>query len=204
MGLFVRVAIFFYVFLISVIGISSLLFLVHFIDLKTCLDFLAFLYNDWHASMFAELVIVALMIISLLLARIIYGRQEKERIISFDNPLGRVTISLSAIEDLIRRMASLIPQIKELKPEIKSSKKGLEADIKLVLRTDVNIPEMTADLQDRIKRKVHDVVGAEERVNIRVHVVKISSDLQQPKKGQSSDSYDDAEDSTIPFRHYRS
>ena len=201
MRLFIRLAIFFYVFILSVVGFTALLVLAHFVDYSAYLNFLKFIYQDGNASTLAGFIIASTLLISLVFARIIYGRQEQERLIHFDNPLGRVTISLSAIEDMIRRLVVHTPQVKEIRPDITSTKKGLKVDIRLVLRSDVNIPEMTADLQDIIKRKVQDVIGAEETVNIRVHVIKIASETS--KSGKGRDDEDRGVVSPVPFHGYR-
>ncbi len=188
MRILIKIAIFFYVIVITVTGIAGLILLAHFVDLSGYEKILAYVYNDPKAGTIAAFTVAAIMIISFVLARIIYGRQEQERIITFDNPLGRVTISLSALEDLIRRMVVRSPQIKEIRPDIASSKKGLKVDIRLVLRSDVNIAELTADLQEMIKRKIQDVIGKEERVTVRVHVIKISTENILPgKKGMEED-----------------
>lgn len=202
MRLFIRLAIFFYVFVLSVVGFTALLVLAHFVDYPVYLDFLKFIYNDGSASTLAAFIIAATLLLSLIFARIIYGRQEQERLIHFDNPLGRVTISLSAIEDLIRRLVVHTPQIKEIRPSITATRKGLEVEIRLVLRSDVNIPEMTAELQDIIKRKLQDVIGAEEPARIRVHVIKIAFEGLRDAKGRDDQEPQGVADG-IPFRGYR-
>jgi hypothetical protein len=200
MRLFIRLAIFFYIFVLSVVGFTALLVLAHFVDYGQYINFLEFIYQDGKASTLAGFIIAATLLISFAFARVIYGRQEQERLIHFDNPLGRVTISLSAIEDLIRRLVVHTPQIKEIRPNITSTRKGLEIEIRLVLRSDVNIPEMTADLQEIIKRKVQDVIGSEETVNIRVHVIKIASESSGHGK---EDQGVTGITGSIPFHGYR-
>src|SRR5512142_2936950 len=151
MRLFVRIAVFFYVVIISIVGFSALLLLAHLTDVKDYVRFLYYIYNDPKAGIVAGFCVAATMITSYIIARIIYGRQEKERLITFDNPLGRVTISLSALEDLIRNLATRSPHVKEIKPHILSGRKGLAVDIRLVLTPGANIPQLTADLQETIK-----------------------------------------------------
>ncbi len=201
MRLFIRLAVFFYILVICVIGFTALLVLAHFVDFNQYLDFLEFIYLNGKASTVAGVIVASTMLLGLAFARIILGRQEQERLIHFDNPLGRVTISLAALEDLIRRLAIHMPQVKEIRPDIVSTKKGLDVDIRLVLRSDVNIPEMTANMQDIIKRKVQDVIGSEERVNIRVHVIKIASETSTKTLGRADD---DEVVSPLPFHGYRS
>ena len=201
MRLFIRLAVFFYIFVICVIGFTALLVLAHCVDFNQYLDFLEFIYLNGKASMVAGVIVASTMLLGLGFARVILGRQEQERLIHFDNPLGRVTISLAALEDLIRRLAVHMPQVKEIRPDVVSTKKGLDVDIRLVLRSDVNIPEMTANMQDIIKRKVQDVIGGEERVNIRMHVIKIAPEIASKTSGRGDD---DEVVSPLPFHGYRS
>ncbi|MBF0330620.1 MAG: alkaline shock response membrane anchor protein AmaP [Candidatus Omnitrophica bacterium] len=196
MRMLIQLAILFYLVVIFSVGFTALLVLAHVVDFNHYQDFLRFVYLDSQAGIIAAVIVAATMLIGLAFARIIYGRQEQERIIHFDNPLGRVSISLAALEDMIRRLSVHTPQVKEIRPEIKATKKGLSVHIRLVLRSDVNIPEMTADLQDIIKRKVQDLIGADEQVHIRVHVVKIVSEGIKERD-------EDEAISPLPFRGYR-
>lgn len=183
MRTFIRIAIFFYVFVISLVGFSALLLLAHLTSYSDYDNFLLYVYHNPKAGTMAGVVVAATMLTGLAFARIIYGRQEQERIVTFDNPLGRVTISLSALEDLVRRLAGFSAQIKEIRPDIVSSKLGLKVNVRLVLRSDVNIANLTADLQEKIKRRIQDVIGREERILVRIHVIKITTDNVIPAKG---------------------
>jgi len=197
MRVFIRIAIFFYVLLITIVGMSAMLLLAHLTSITAHQRFLLYVYSDPKAGMIAGVVVAASMLLSLGFARIIYGRQEQERIITFDNPLGRVTISLSALEDLVRRLAVSSPQIKEIRPDVISTKRGLKVNARLVLRSDVNIAELTADLQDLIKRKIQEVLGREERILVRIHVIKITTENIVPGNG------DEEIKSPLHFHGYR-
>ncbi len=201
MRLFIRFAILFYLFIISLVGFSALFLLAHLAEYRTYDHFVFYVYNDPQAGTIAGLVIAATMLISFGFARIIYGRQSQERSIFIDNPLGRVTISVSAIEDMLRRLVVRSPQIKEIRPNIISSKRGLKVDIRLVLNSEVNIPELTADFQEMVQRKILDLIGKEERVLIRIHVVKIAGDVLKAKKGRED--YDETGLSPLHYHGYR-
>ena len=99
-----------------------------------------------------------------------------ERTIAFENPTGGVTVSLTALEDLIKRLIVQMPEVKEIRPYMIATRKGLEVDIKLVLRYEVNIPALTTRFQELVRQKIEEAVGMEGRINIRVHVTKISLD----------------------------
>jgi len=205
MRLFTRIAIFFYVTVISVVSGFVILIASRILTLDDVMYYVNATYSDTRLSMLVGLISGTFILISFLLAKIIFGSEQKERTIAFDNPSGRVSISLSAVEDLVRRLLQKIPEIKEVRPNIIATKRGLEIESRLILKTDVNIPEMTAKLQDLIKSRVQDVLGIEETVVVRIHVVKIVSDeLKEKSKRAKDDDTSDTEEPTIPFQGYRS
>jgi len=114
-----------------------------------------------------------LIILSVLVIQVVTRRMRMERTIAFDNPDGQVTISLGAIEDFIKRLTRQLPEIKELKPTVISTKKGVDIMTRLVLYSDSNIPELTEKIQGIIKGKVQEILGVEESVSVRVYIAKI-------------------------------
>jgi uncharacterized alkaline shock family protein YloU len=203
MWLLTRVAVFFYLAIILSTGLLCILFFLHYIDLTEVVKILTNIYEDSQLSMVLTIVVGFIMLISLLWAKLIYARRQKERTIAFDNPSGPVSVSLNAMEDLIRRIVVRVPEIKEIRPTIVATKKGLDIENRLILRSDVNIPETTARLQELIRSKVQDVIGIDGKINIRIHVIKIiSEDLKYKKeKGKAEIEVDPTP--TVPFRGYR-
>lgn len=203
MWLLTRVAVFFYLAIILSTGLLCILFFLHQINLAEVVKILTNVYEDSQLSMVLAIVVGFIMLISLLWAKLIYARRQKERTIAFDNPSGPVSVSLSAMEDLIRRIVARVPEIKEIRPTIIATKKGLDIESRLILRSDVNIPDTTARLQEMIRSKVQDVIGLDGKINIRIHVIKIiSEDLKYKKeKGKAEIEVDPTP--TVPFRGYR-
>jgi len=199
MWLLTRIAILFYIFIIWGTGTSVILFVSHLLDLQTVQRILTMVYFDSQSGAIAVICSGTIMFMSFLLARLIYGRRQMERTIAFENPNGGVTVSLTALEDLIKRLIVQMPELKEIRPYMIANRKGLEVDIKLVLRHEANIPEMTARFQDLVRRKIEDAVGMEGKINIRVHVTKISlEDIKAKNKDEFQVS------TQAPFHGYRS
>lgn len=116
---------------------------------------------------------VLLIFISVLVLQITMGKIRREKTIAFENPDGQVTISLSAIEDFIKRAIRQLPEVKELRPSVRANKRGISIINRVTLFSEVNIPETTEKIQNIVKSRVQDMLGVEEPVNIQVHVVKI-------------------------------
>ncbi len=202
MWLLTRVAVIFYLVVIWTTGISIILFVAHapFLDLQSLERMLVVIYSDSQSGAGVGICAGLIMFMSFLLARLIYGKRQMERTIAFENPSGGVTVSLTALEDLIRRLIVQVPEIKEIRPYMVAHRKGLEVDIKLVLQHEANIPELTARFQDLVRRKIEEAIGLEGKINVRVHVIKISLDDIKPRKNRDEFSVP----TQAPFHGYHS
>lgn len=140
-----------------------------------------------------------LIVVSSWFADLILGRFQREKTIAFPTASGEVTIALSAVEDLIKRLSSSIPGIKELRPDVIAGKKGLTVDLRVILKSEANIPDLTERLQEATRSKIQEVLGIEEQIIIKIHVLKIISPDEKDKKRKDSDRIDEP---TIPFGGY--
>jgi uncharacterized alkaline shock family protein YloU len=140
-----------------------------------------------------------LILISFSFAQLILARFTREKTIAFSTSSGEVTVSLSAIEDLIRRLSGVIPEIKELRPNVIATKKGtIVVDLPVIFKSEVNIPEVTSRLQEMTKSKIQEVLGLEEEVIIKIHILKIISADERDRKKKDTEK----DEPTIPFGGY--
>ncbi len=198
MWLLTRMAIIFYVTILWVTSIAVVLFVLHQLDLETVEHVLSMIYTEQNARIIVGCIAVGIVGVSILLENLIYGRRRAERTIAFVNPSGPVTVSLAAIEDLVKRLIVHVPEALEIRPHIIATKKGLDVDIKLTLRHEANIPDLTGRLQDLVRNKIEEAIGMEGKVSVRVHVIKISlDDLKLNQKGKGG------VDPQVPFHGYR-
>jgi len=161
-------------------------------------DLILQVHNSFYSKMIIGLIGVLLTVISLSFAQLILNRFQREKTIAFTTSSGEVTVALSAVEDLIRRLTGILPEIKELRPDVIATKKGIVVDLRVVLRSEANIPELTARLQDITKSKIQEVLGVEEPVVIKIHIVKIASLEEKDRKRKDAVK----EEPTIPFGGY--
>ena len=196
-----RLAVYFYVLTISLISGVAILFVTRTIPIEDINYYLQIAYTSDDVRLVIGLAASALILISFILERIIADYQQKERTIAFDNPAGRVLISLYAVEDLVRRVLYKIPEIKDVKPKIVATKRGIEISVRLILKADVNIPDLTLKLQELIKNKIQEILGVDETVIVRIHVVKIVGEETRPKRKE--DAQEKTETAPIPFQGYR-
>jgi len=141
------------------------------INLSEQFTYITKLPNLWLVSGLAGLLIL---IIGISIVKISIGRFQREKTIAFENPEGQVVISLSAIEDFIKRIMKQISEIKDMRCNVKATKRGITISAKLVLWSDANIPDVTEKIQSLIKTRVQEMLGIEESITVSVHITKIA------------------------------
>jgi uncharacterized alkaline shock family protein YloU len=164
---------FFYTLVFFIVGGLFIAVSLEAVSIDSVKAFLDTVYATPNTRLALGITGVLLIFISVLVLQITMGKIRREKTIAFENPDGQVTISLTAIEDLIKRSLKQLPEVKELRPAVKASKRGISVINRVTLFSDINIPETTEKIQNIVKSRVQDMLGVEEPVTIQVHVVKI-------------------------------
>jgi hypothetical protein len=198
MRIFTVLGILFYAAIIILVGVAMIIFSLNLLQPQDINTLLIYTQDNPNSRIIVGLSGLLLILISFSFAQLILGRFQREKTIAFTTSSGEVTISLSAIEDLIRRLGGIIPEIKELRPDVIATKKGIMVDLRVVLRSEANIPELTARLQEITRSKIQEVLGLEEQIIIRIHVAKIISLEEKEKRKREIEK----EEPTIPFSGY--
>ena len=162
------------------IGVSLLVFSVHFVSLEGVTRVIEYGYTLPNLRIGIGIAGILIILMSWLITQFSISRIQREKTIAFDNPDGQVVLSLTAIEDFIKRVAQQVPDIKELKPNVVATKKGIDITNRVMLYSDSNIPEVTERIQGLLKNKIQNILGIEETISIRVHIAKVV-DRQSPK-----------------------
>jgi len=198
MRIFTVFGIFFYAAIIVLGGVILIAFSLNLLQPQHLNNFINYIQNSSNYRIAIGLSGFLLIIISLSFAKLILGRLQREKTIAFDTNSGEVTISLSAVEDLIRRLTGVLPEIKELKPDVIATKKGIMVDLRVVLRKEANIPDLTSRLQEITKAKIQEVLGIEEQITVKIHVAKIVPMEERDRKKKDLEK----EEPTVPFSGY--
>ncbi len=189
----------FYATVLTLIGLALIILAFNRLEPNAINNALIYIQTDTTSKWMVGLSGLLLILISFSFAQLLLGRLQREKTIAFATSSGEVTIALSAVEDLIRRLTGIIPEIKELRPDVRATKKGnIVVDLRVVLRSEANIPELTARLQDITRSKIQDVLGIEEQIIIKIHVAKIISSEEKEKKRREIDK----QEPTIQFGGY--
>ncbi|KPK43018.1 MAG: hypothetical protein AMJ78_00165 [Omnitrophica WOR_2 bacterium SM23_29] len=189
-------ALFFYTFVFFLFGGVLIAFALDVLGVQNIYKVVELMQLNMNTKIITGAAGAFLILVSISIAQLILGRFEKEKTIAFNTATGQVTIALQAVEDLIRRLGQHFSGIKELRPNVIASKKGVEVNLRVILQSEVSIPDLTSNLQDMIKTRVQELLGIEEQITVKVHIAKIISYGEKRKKGETS------EEITPPYSGY--
>lgn len=161
------------------------------------------IYSDESLKLSFGILSAIFLVVNFVFYRILFEGRRKEDIIAFDNPDGRVSVALNALEDLVKRVIARRTEVKEVKSSIKVSPKGLKVQMRLTVTSEVSIPEVTSHVQDIIKQKIQDIIGMDEKVIVEIHVEKILSEHFSEKISTEKPVAEENKESGIPFQGYR-
>ena len=94
-------------------------------------------------------------------------------IIAFQNPDGEVTVSLKAIEDYIRKISRDIPGISDVRAHVVVKRRAVNIECHVSLTAGSNIPDITERIQLAVRSRIQNMLGMEERINVKMHVSRI-------------------------------
>jgi len=123
-------------------------------------------------------------------------RYRREKTIKTDTENGYISVTLTAIEDMIKKSLSDDDLISYIKPKILSTRKEIIAYVKLALKEAVNIKDFAENVQTKLKDKLQAMLGNEKTLKINIEVKKISF----PKK--YTEENEKEEDEEGPLRKY--
>jgi hypothetical protein len=76
-----------------------------------------------------------------------------------DDGLGRVTVRRESVRDLIRHTTAQLPDVLQVDPQIDIGQQGLTIACRTSLTPDAHIPQVSAELQSRVKQAVEQHLG---------------------------------------------
>ena len=203
MNFFQRMCNLIYVTMTFFVGTFILLLVSHWLTINFIEESLYAVYFNQKLSWALGIAAGILLIINLFFYQFFSINVHRDKMIAFNNPSGRVTVSLMAVEDLIKRTLLKLNEVKGVRPTIRASKRGLDITIKLTLTSDVNIPDVAAKIQRLATKKIQDAVGLEEPMNVSVYVGRIVTEPGKGKVGEEKQFSPEEKPYHMPFHGYR-
>ena len=95
-----------------------------------------------------------------------------------DTGMGEVRISLTAVRNLVMRVASRIPGVREVRSSVIQGDSGIRVSLVLKVAVDANLPELADKVQKAVSSYVRDIVGVNVE-NVKVSVSDIALEARR-------------------------
>ncbi len=133
------------------------------------------------ANRWMGLGIGALMVLVSLLHLFTFApRRKKTKTISFDTEGGIVSISVNAVCDFIQKLGDEFESVKNIDPKLHSEKDMVSIELNLKVRTGTRIPELSAQLQNRVRESVREGLGIVDVHEIKINISEIVGNPPPP------------------------
>jgi len=104
-----------------------------------------------------------------------FKRQGGGQPVIYETAAGEVSISLEAVESLVKKTARSIKGVRDMRAVITHGKDGLHADLVGTVSPDISIPEVSEEIQSSVRQYVKRVVGVE-MTEVKIEIENIAAD----------------------------
>ncbi|GAB6182112.1 hypothetical protein JCM14036_34310 [Desulfotomaculum defluvii] len=128
----------------------------------------------YDVQVYLSAFISLLLLMGLRLLWVSFTRQKNGKAVVHDYMLGQVRISIMTIENLVKKAVYQIHGVKEVRPRVVQTSRGMGLHIRAIVAPDISIPEVSREIQQRVQEYILQTTGI--TVNdIKVIVDNISS-----------------------------
>ncbi|MBU2102628.1 MAG: alkaline shock response membrane anchor protein AmaP [Candidatus Omnitrophota bacterium] len=123
-----------------------------------------------------------------------FFRSQRERSVVLESPQGRVSITLFAIEDMLKKTLEHHHELSHVRPRVIAGKRIVEVVIRGNLTSELNLIEFTSTIQGELREKLQQLLGEDKEIKVRIEIRKMSFSRGNKKLVE--------EEPEIPFRNY--
>ncbi len=164
--------------LASTSAVVSLLVLLMAFGWLVPLEFLRTSLQDVYGRGLLAVLGSAFVLISVRLLLYSTGRMSGRQAIVHETPLGQIRVTLHAVENLIKKVVRQIKGVRDVKAYVTATKQNtIEVQLRAVVSPEINIPEVSTEIQQTVKEYILDVVGISV-ASVRVFIENISAEAK--------------------------
>lgn len=168
----------FFIHLFSVLvylTLGSLLIIValRIVALEDALVAVRGMYRDLYSSLRTFFLGALFIFVGLAFAKIILKKTKTDGALVIQSDRGRITVSIPAIGDIVKKALKKFLVIKDSKLKILVEDNRLELRLRLNLWFVSSVAQLIKDVQDEIRQRLERVLGIDSPVEITVEVAKV-------------------------------
>lgn len=183
MNIFFRVLLAIYAFCLAVFSAICMIITIKtdiFQTIYENLDQYVFSNNVVEARIVTFLIALVFFVLSIMFLFSGFKSNKDKKAVSKHTNIGEVRISLNSIENIALNASKKANGVKETKAFVKKLDDSVAVTIKIIVLPEINIPEISGDIQARVKGSVEDNAGINVK-EVKVVVEGIYSSTVKPR-----------------------
>jgi hypothetical protein len=122
-------------------------------------------------------------------------RSRREKPVVLESPEGKISITLYAIEDMLKKILRNKKELSDVRPKVIAGKKIIEILIRCNLTAEVNLQEFKRETQEELREKIQNLLGEDKEIKVKIEIRKMATADNKKKVVVE-------EEPEIPFRNY--
>lgn len=113
----------------------------------------------YELQIYLSIFVAVLLFVGLRLLWVSLSRRQTGKAVVHDYMLGQVRISILTIENLVKKTVHQIQGVKEVKPRVVQTSRGMALHIRAIVAPDISIPEVSREIQQRVQEYLSQTTG---------------------------------------------
>ena len=124
------------------------------------------------------MAVIILIGIRLFWANLSKPQKKLQHVVLSENAMGQVNVAVSAVEELVNKVTGRVHGVKEVSSQMLSSPAGVGIKIQASVSPEINVPNVSAEIQNAVKEKASEIFGLAVN-NVEVHIESIAVKKQR-------------------------
>lgn len=161
--------------ILSFLTLGSLLVIVslHILSVEDAVLKVQEIYTNPWRSIQVGMVGLAFITIGLAFTKMMLKKGRDSEALIFQSEIGPIVVSVTAIEDVIKKILKRFHLVKDWKIKIQIQGRDVSIKLRLILWSGGRVPELLSEVQQEIRARVRKLLGSENRLEIACDVQKI-------------------------------
>ena len=170
---------------LAFLTLGSLLLMVglHLLSVEDAVLRIREIYSNPWRSLQTGAVGLLFIFVGLTFAKMFVKRGRETEAIIFQGEMGPIVISITTIEDMVKKVLRRFSLIKEWKVKAVIEGRDIEIKLRLVLWSGENVPSLLGAIQQEVRDRIRKIIGPEGRLEILCDVIRVEeSELGMEEK----------------------
>ena len=170
---------------LSFLTLGSLMIMValHLLSMQDAVAKIQEIYADPWRTFQMGMIGILFIFIGLSFAKTLIKRSRQTEALVFQGDIGLIVVSVTAIEDIIKKVLKRYSLVKEWKVKTNIDGREVEIKLRLVLWSGGDVPILLSNIQQEIRDRLRKILGPECRLEIFCDVVRIEETQLEMEEG---------------------